>query len=76
VPGQYDDPRVAAAYQRTVDACRRHGKHVGIGGLASRPDLVEKFVRMGARFVSTGTDLSFLMAACSAKAKAVASLNT
>lgn len=75
IPGQYDDPRVEAAYRRTIEACRRHGKHVGIGGLASRPDLVEKFVRMGARFVSTGTDLSFLMAACTAKAKAVASLN-
>jgi 4-hydroxy-2-oxoheptanedioate aldolase len=74
IPGQYDDPRVAAAYARTIAACRKHGKHVGIGGLASRPDLVEEFVRMGARFVSTGTDLSFLMAACTAKAKAVASL--
>ncbi|GAB3660153.1 HpcH/HpaI aldolase family protein [Ramlibacter alkalitolerans] len=75
VPGQYDDPRLAAAYERTIAACRRHGKHVGIGGLASRPDLVEKFVRLGARFVSTGTDLSFLMAACTQKAKAVASLS-
>jgi 4-hydroxy-2-oxoheptanedioate aldolase len=75
VPGQYDDPRVAAAYERTIAACRRHGKHVGIGGLASRPDLVEQFVRMGARFVSTGTDLSFLLAACTQKARAVASLS-
>jgi 2-keto-3-deoxy-L-rhamnonate aldolase RhmA len=75
VPGQYDDPRVAGAYQRTIEACRKHGKHVGIGGLASRPDLVEQFVRMGARFVSTGTDLSFLLGACTARAKAVASLN-
>jgi 4-hydroxy-2-oxoheptanedioate aldolase len=76
IPGQYDDPRVEAAYRRTIEACRKHGKHVGIGGLASRPDLVEKFVHMGARFVSAGTDLSFLMAAGTAKAKAVASLNT
>jgi 4-hydroxy-2-oxoheptanedioate aldolase len=75
IPGQYDDPRVAAAYERTIAACRKHGKHVGIGGLASRPDLIEKFVRMGARFVSTGTDLSFLMAACTGKAKAVHSLS-
>jgi len=75
IPGQYDDPRVAAAYERTIAACRRHGKHVGVGGLGSRPDLVEKFVRMGARFVSTGTDLGFLMAACTAKATAVASLS-
>ena len=75
VPGQYDDPRVAAAYERAIAACRRHGKHVGIGGLASRPDLVEKCVHMGARFVSTGTDLSFLVAACTQKARAVASLS-
>ena len=74
VPGQYDDPRVAAAYERTIAACRAHGKHVGIGGLASRPDLVEKFVRLGARFVSTGTDLSFLVAAAAAKAQAVHAL--
>ena len=74
IPGQYDDPRVAAAYERTIAACHRHGKHVGIGGLASRPDLVEKFVRLGARFVSTGTDLSFLVAAAAAKAKAVHAL--
>lgn len=74
IPGQYDDPRVAAAYQRTIAACRKHGKHVGVGGLASRPDLVERFVRLGARYVSTGTDLGFLVAACTAKAKAVAEL--
>jgi len=28
-------------------------------------------VRMGARYVSTGTDLGFLLAACTAKAKEV-----
>jgi len=74
IPGQYDDPCVTAAYEKTIAACRRHGKHVGVGGLGSRPDLVEKFVRMGARYVSTGTDLGFLLAACTAKAKAVAAL--
>ena len=76
VPGQYDDPRVEVAFERTIAACRAQGKHVGIGGLGSRPDLVEKFVGMGARFVSTGTDLGFLTAACTAKAAAVASLRT
>lgn len=74
IPGQYDDPRVEDAYARTIAACRRHGKHVGVGGLASRPDLVERFVRLGARYVSTGTDLGFLTAACTAKAKAVSAI--
>lgn len=71
LPGQYDHPRVREAYARTIAACRKHGKHAGVGGLATRPDLAAEFVRMGARYVSTGTDLSFLLAACGAKAKEV-----
>ena len=49
---------------------RKHGKHVGIGGLGSRPDLIAEFVRIGARYVSTGTDLAFLIGACVQKNKA------
>ena len=71
IPEQYDDPRVREAYAATITACRRHGKHVGVGGLATRPKLVEEYVRMGARYVSTGTDLAFLMGACVARAKQV-----
>jgi 4-hydroxy-2-oxoheptanedioate aldolase len=69
--GQYEHPRLREAYAKTIAACRKHGKHVGVGGLASRPQLAAEFVRMGARYVSTGTDLGFLLAACSAKAKEV-----
>jgi 4-hydroxy-2-oxoheptanedioate aldolase len=71
IPGQYDDPRVRAAYARTIAVCRSRGKHCGVGGLASRPDLAAEFVRMGARYVSTGTDLGFLLGACTARARAV-----
>jgi len=71
LPGQYDHPRVREAYARTIAACRAHGKHVGVGGFATRPDLAAECVRMGARYVSTGTDLGFLLAAATAKAKEV-----
>src|SRR6266436_2535536 len=71
IPEQYEHPKVRQAYETTIAACRRHGKHVGVGGLATRPKLVEEYVRMGARYVSTGTDLAFLMGACAAKAKHV-----
>ena len=71
IPGQFDHPRVREAYAGTIAACRRHGKHCGVGGLSTRPDLVAEFVRMGARYVSTGTDLAFLMSACTARAKQV-----
>jgi 2-keto-3-deoxy-L-rhamnonate aldolase RhmA len=73
-PGEYDHPKLAEAYQRCIDACRRHGKHLGIGGLASRADLVERFVRLGARYVSAGTDLAFLTAECGRRARQVKDL--
>ncbi len=71
IPGQYDHPKVRDAYQRTIAACRKHGKHVGVGGFGSRPDLIEQYVKLGGRYVSTGTDLAFLMAACAQRAKQV-----
>jgi 4-hydroxy-2-oxoheptanedioate aldolase len=69
IVGKLDDSRVRDAFVRTIAACRRHGKHVGIGGLAARPDLIAEYVKLGARFVSTGTDLAFLAAACAQKAQ-------
>jgi 4-hydroxy-2-oxoheptanedioate aldolase len=71
LPGQYDHPKVEEAYAATIKACRTRGKHVGVGGFGTRPDLVEKYVKMGARYVSTGTDLAFLIAECAKRAKQV-----
>lgn len=71
LPGQYEHARVRDAYARTIAACRKHGKHVGVGGLSTRPKLVAEFVAMGARLVSTGTDIQFLLAAATEKAKQV-----
>jgi 2-keto-3-deoxy-L-rhamnonate aldolase RhmA len=71
ITGQYDDPRLSEAFSRAIAAARAVGKHVGVGGLASRNDLMTQFVRMGARYVSTGTDMAFLQAACAEKARFV-----
>jgi 2-keto-3-deoxy-L-rhamnonate aldolase RhmA len=72
--GEYDHPKLREAYERTIAACSRRGKHVGVGGLATRPDLVEQFVKLGARYVSTGTDLAFLVAECARRARQVKEL--
>ena len=50
-----------------MQKCRKYGKHLGIGGLSGYPKLTAEFVKMGARYVSTGTDLSFLLAAATTK---------
>lgn len=76
IPGDYDHPKVRDAYARAITAARKHGKHVGVGGLASRPKLTAEFVKMGARYVSSGTDLGFLLSAATEQAKQVRGLET
>jgi len=76
IPGDYDNPRVRDAYARALRAAKKHGKHVGVGGLGARPKLTAEFVKMGARYVSTGTDLGFLLGAATEQAKQVRALDT
>jgi 4-hydroxy-2-oxoheptanedioate aldolase len=74
IPGQLDHDKVRSAYAKAMEACRKYGKHLGVGGLSAYPRLAGDFVKMGARYVSTGTDLSFLLGAAIAKAKQVREL--
>jgi 4-hydroxy-2-oxoheptanedioate aldolase len=74
IPGQYDHALVRDIYARAIAAFRPRGKHVGVGGLSTRPDLIAQFVRIGARYVSTGTDHAFLLAACTEHARQVRSI--
>ena len=60
---------IREAYARTNEACQRRGKHLGVGGLGADPKLAGDFVKLGGRYVPTGTDLSFLVSAASARAK-------
>ena len=71
IAGQYDHPKLKQAYAHTIAVCQKYGKFCGVGGLSSRPDLVAQFIQMGARYVSTGTDLAFLLSAATEKAKQV-----
>ena len=62
IPGKLDDQRVVEAYERTIAACRKHGKFPGMGGVYA-PELMKKYIGMGMQFILSGADLSFLMAA-------------
>jgi len=66
IPGQFADPRVEDAYRKTIAACKKHGKHPGMGGVYE-PKLMEKYIGFGMRFILSGGDLSFLMAGAKAR---------
>jgi 4-hydroxy-2-oxoheptanedioate aldolase len=71
---EFDHPYVREAYETVIAACRASRKHAGIGGLTSRPELIAEFVKHGARFISMGTDLGFLLDAAKSRAQWVRDL--
>jgi 2-keto-3-deoxy-L-rhamnonate aldolase RhmA len=61
ISGQMGHPKVVAAYQAVGDACRKHGKTLGMGGVYDT-EYAARYVGMGARFLLTGADHSYIMA--------------
>jgi 4-hydroxy-2-oxoheptanedioate aldolase len=52
------DPALCDAMAKVVEACRMHGRVVGIPAMA--PDHIERFVRDGCGFITIGADAGFL----------------
>jgi 2-keto-3-deoxy-L-rhamnonate aldolase RhmA len=61
IPGQFDGDRVVEAYRRVIGACRKHGKHPGMGGAYTEP-LLSRYIEMGMRFILGGQDGQFILA--------------
>ncbi|KAJ8111169.1 hypothetical protein OPT61_g6171 [Boeremia exigua] len=76
IPGDYENPRLTEVYEKTIAACKKHGKWVGIGGLHSRLDLVEKFCAMGARWVMAATDGPLLLGGATRRAEEMDQLSS
>ncbi len=54
-PGQWDNPRIAAARQQLAAAAEAHGKHWG--SVAFSPDHAAQLLDQGARFICHGADI-------------------
>ena len=64
-PGRFGDPEIVEAVEKVIRAAKAHGKFTGIGGDRNVERQV-RLIRAGARFVTTQTDIGFLMAAANA----------
>ncbi len=59
--GAFGSPQMIAAVERVMAAAKANGKFSGFGGDRD-PERQARFIRAGARFVTTHTDIAYLMA--------------
>jgi 2-keto-3-deoxy-L-rhamnonate aldolase RhmA len=60
ISGQMGHPKVIAAYEAVGAACKKHGKTLGMGGVYDEENAA-RYVGMGARFLLTGSDHSYII---------------
>ncbi|MEK9660220.1 MAG: aldolase/citrate lyase family protein [Alphaproteobacteria bacterium] len=71
IPGQVGDAKIVECYEKVAAACEKHGKWMGMGGVP-QPELQQKYIGMGVRFLLAGQDLSYLIAAAKSTVDRVA----
>ena len=60
-PGTFGSPEHIAALDRVIAACKKHGKIPGVGGDRNLARQAE-FIRKGALFITTNSEIAFMMA--------------
>jgi 2-keto-3-deoxy-L-rhamnonate aldolase RhmA len=63
IPAAYGDPRMRAAFENVAKACKKHGKAMGVGGARGDRPMQEYLIGLGVRYLTTGSDVSYLMTA-------------
>lgn len=70
IHGDYENEHFQNAVRSVSAACREHGVALGVAGIKSL-DLLERFVDLGLRFISAGTDIGMMTEAATARAQAL-----
>ena len=60
-PGAFGSAGHVAALDKVIAACKKHGKIPGVGGDRNLARQVE-FIRKGMRFITTNSDIAFILA--------------
>jgi 2-keto-3-deoxy-L-rhamnonate aldolase RhmA len=67
IPGQMGHQKLIDSYQAVGEACQKHGKIMGMGGINNNED-ARRYIGMGCRFVLTGSDHNYVIDGALAKA--------
>ena len=66
ISGQIGHAKVTEAYDAVGKACRAHGKALGMGGVYDKENAA-RYIKLGARFVLSGSDHNYLLAGARAR---------
>jgi 2-keto-3-deoxy-L-rhamnonate aldolase RhmA len=61
IPGDYKHDRMRAAYEAVAAAAKRHGKSMGVGGVRQDPDFQSWLIRLGVRYLTSGSDTLYIL---------------
>jgi 2-keto-3-deoxy-L-rhamnonate aldolase RhmA len=75
IHGQYENSHFHGAVESVAAACRSHGVALGIAGIKS-VDLLNRFVGLGLRFISAGTDIGMMTEAATTRAQVLRGLQS
>lgn len=73
IHGQYENPHFQSAVESVAAACRGRGVALGMAGIKSL-DVLNRFVGLGLRFISAGTDIGMMTEAATTRAQALRGL--
>ena len=73
IHGQFTSPAFDAAVTKVLAAGKKHGKFVGLGGVADE-NVMRNYVRQGVRFIPAGADIQFMMQAAEQRTAALRKL--
>src|SRR5271165_4656856 len=62
IHGDFGNDRVADAYGKMIAACKKHDKFPGMAGIYNET-IMPRYIEMGARFILSGQDANFMLAA-------------
>jgi 2-keto-3-deoxy-L-rhamnonate aldolase RhmA len=73
--GDWDAPKFISALRRVGEACKKHGKLMGIAGLYHRPDILKKVINeFGAKWIVGAQDVGLLLQGGKANSELLRSL--
>jgi 4-hydroxy-2-oxoheptanedioate aldolase len=66
IPGDFGSDRLAEAYKAMIAACAKSQKFPGMAGIYNEA-IMPRYIEMGARFILSGQDASFMLAGAQAR---------